>query len=86
MSRWQENQANRKRAIALMADALTPATAREVVECIRALADDDEVAHGIEDDLHLAVLKQVAAGDPNAKELAAIAASTEALDFSRWCA
>lgn len=53
---------------------------------IHAVQDDDEVAHGLTDDLHRDVLAAVAAGAPDAPLLAAAALRTETLDFARWCA
>lgn len=60
--------------------------ARAWVEKIRGLADDDEAAHAEEDELHQAVLDHVARGGENAQGLAAIALSTRAIAFARWCA
>ena len=48
---------------------------------------DDEKAHGLEDDLHHAVLRAIANGtatDP--AECARRALKTLSLDFARWCA
>ncbi len=57
-----------------------------VVDAIKRLAGDDEVAHSLEDDLHVAVLRLVAAGHPEARELAAAALETVDVDFARHCA
>jgi hypothetical protein len=57
------------------------------VENIRERAGDDEVAHGMEDDLHQDVLRAIAAGtcsDPVG--CAASALKTCDIDFARWCA
>lgn len=57
------------------------------IERIRLLADDDERAHGAEDELHVAVLKAIAEDvcvDPAA--CAAAALKTAEIDFERWCA
>jgi hypothetical protein len=79
--------AKRDRAYSLLrSPVFTAESAREIVECIRALSDDDELAHALEDDLHFTVLQHVAKGGANSQELAAVAVTTEALDFSRWCA
>lgn len=59
---------------------------RSCVEDIRAQKDDDEVAHGMEDDLYHAVLESIADGAPDAPELAKAALETASIDFSRWCA
>ncbi len=53
---------------------------------IHAARDDDEVAHGLTDDLHLDVLATIAAGAPDAPLLAAAALRTETVRFRRWCA
>jgi hypothetical protein len=65
---------------------MTVEQAIEQLERIRAMAGDDESAHGAEDDFRAAVLADIAAGAPNAAELAAIALRTEEIDFARWCA
>lgn len=60
---------------------------KKYVADIDAMRDDDENAHSLEDELHVAVLKAIADGectDP-------VGCATEALktlfiDFSRWCA
>lgn len=56
------------------------------VEAIRENRDDDESAHGQEDELHQDVLRAIAAGAPNAQELAKAALETTVINFSRWCA
>ncbi|GGP55793.1 hypothetical protein [Streptomyces abikoensis] len=48
--------------------------------------DDDEVAHGLEDQLYVDVLRTIAAGAPDAEILAAAALRTETLGFARWTA
>lgn len=53
---------------------------------IHAVQDDDEVAHGETDRLHLDVLAAIAAGATDAPLLAAAALRTETLGFARWCA
>lgn len=53
---------------------------------VHAARDDDEVAHGLADDLHRDVLAAIAAGAADAPILAAAALRTETLDFARWCA
>lgn len=47
---------------------------------------DDEVAHSCEDAIHQAVLRAIADGAPNAKELAEAALKTLRFTFARWCA
>lgn len=78
------------------ADIRAPITveeARRVVEYIRSVAGDDEVAHALEDALRAVVLQTIADTVTLAKtdrhdvaELARVALSTSELDFSRWCA
>lgn len=59
---------------------------RARVEAIRALAWDDEAAHGREDELRADVLRAIAEGAPDAAALAAAALETGAIEFARWCA
>lgn len=63
------------------------AEAEREVERIRDIADDDEAAHGAEDDLWERALRTIASGetdDPAA--LAAAAPKTKTVEFQRWCA
>ena len=65
---------------------------RDRVEEIRVkgvVDGDDEVAHSMEDELYLDVLKMVARGvvtTATAIECAAEALKAQDLDFARWCA
>jgi hypothetical protein len=60
--------------------------ARERVEEIRReAARDDERAHGLEDALHKDVLKAIAEGARNGRQLAAEALTTSEIKFGRWC-
>ncbi|MEK5298667.1 hypothetical protein [Bacillus sp. FSL R5-0659] len=56
------------------------------VEDIRqvAEAEDDETAHGMEDELYTEVLKAIANGADNPEKLAAEALKTEKIEFYRW--
>lgn len=66
---------------------LVSATVDARVAAIRAIADDDEVAHSEEDKLHKAVLKAIADGvwrEPPAL-LAKAALKTTEIDFARHC-
>jgi hypothetical protein len=65
---------------------MTEERALEELERIRAMAGDDEAAHGAEDEFRAAVLADIAGGAPNAAKLAAIALRTDEIDFARWCA
>lgn len=53
---------------------------------IRDMANDDESAHAAEDGLREEVLRVIAEGADNAKELAALVLTTSDISFSRWCA
>ncbi len=55
---------------------------------IERVQTDDEVAHILEDDLHVEVLKAIceAHSAAEAKAFAEIALKTESLDFMRYCA
>jgi hypothetical protein len=60
---------------------------RAAVEVIRAEANDDESAHGTEDELHEAVLQAIADGScPDPKAWASAALESTKIRFSRWCA
>ena len=65
---------------------MTPADVVTAVLHIAEIRGDDEAAHSAEDDLYLAVLREIANGhdDPRALALNAIEASE--IGFSRWCA
>lgn len=66
---------------------ITVAYVKKRVEYIKSIMDDDEAAHGMEDDLHQAVLRAIAYGtctDPTGCAEAAL--ETLKLDFARWCA
>jgi hypothetical protein len=65
---------------------VTVEEAKLAVAEIRFVRDDDEKAHAAEDALRHRVLEAIAAGDENAKELAAVALQTTGIEFSRWCA
>lgn len=65
---------------------MTEEEANEWVERIRAMASDDEGAHATEDEFREAVLKAIANGADNAKQIAEIALKTNEIDFERWCA
>lgn len=52
---------------------------------IEAMKDDDELAHSSEDDLHQAVLHQIALGHPQSAEMAKEALRTRNIYFARWC-
>lgn len=66
---------------------IDPEWVQKQVEAVRAKADDDEVAHGMEDDLHHQVLQAIAlerAVEP--ERCAAAALKTMEISFARWCA
>lgn len=64
---------------------MTVEEVRERVALIRAASadDDDERAHGLEDQLHQDVLRYLA---DNGHRIAAEALTTLDIDFARWCA
>lgn len=51
---------------------------------IIAEVENDADMHMLEDGLHVAVLKAIAGGAPNAAELAAEALKTREIEFTRW--
>jgi hypothetical protein len=67
---------------------MTMQEARERLERVRSMADDDEVAHIEEDDFRRYVLREIAGNsiDPLARVLASTALQTEEIKFARWCA
>ena len=50
------------------------------------LVSDPEAAHAREDALYVEVLEAIAAGSPQAVELAKAALMTQNTDHERWCA
>lgn len=72
-----------------LAPKLTEEAVAERVARIAAVSDDDERAHGLEDDLYRDVLRQIADGtlaEDEAREIANAALKADGLDFSRWTA
>jgi len=64
-------------------------TIREALKRYRDIekeVDDDERAHGMEDDFRRDILQAIADGAPDAVRLAKIALQTAKLEFARWCA
>ena len=59
----------------------------ERVAKISSVSGDDEVAHGMEDDLYEEFVRYVALAGPSVlSEIAKKVLSTKELDFARWCA
>lgn len=56
------------------------------VRMVESRKDDNESAHGIEDDLYEDVLRAIAEGSPEATALARAALKSKDVDFARWCA
>ena len=54
------------------------------IEYINQIADDDETAHGEEDDLWKDVLFAIANGQEDPQELAKAAIQTITIEFERW--
>ena len=76
-----------------MADKLTKEQAIARVKAIKFRQNDDETAHGLEDELFLHFIKSVAAGQylndayrDEAVEVANILLESANLDIQRWCA
>ena len=67
-------------------DGVTIEDVRKAIAEIEACGGDFECAHSAEDTLHQRVLRAVANGEPNCRELAAEALKTLDLQFERWCA
>jgi hypothetical protein len=65
---------------------VTVETIQTAVKAIAEVADDPENAHGREDSLWRAVLEAIAAGAPNAVELAKAALESEKIEFPHWYA
>lgn len=68
---------------------LTLELATEEVINIKGKANDDEIAHSLEDSLYFWFIQCVAAGMYTKKESISIAEHikvTKKLDFERWCA
>jgi hypothetical protein len=59
---------------------------RARVAKIESVKHDDEVAHDLEDALHLEVLEAIARGSKNAKALAVEALKSRTIEFQRWTA
>lgn len=66
---------------------MTPADVQQELATIERIKDDDEAAHGLEDDLWVRVLRCIAedtAEDP--RECARLALTSCLIEFSRWYA
>ena len=66
-----------------------PRMEKEVLNHVREVEEnkyDPEKAHGMEDDLHRAVLAEIAKGAKNAQQLAKLALKTCDIEFPRRCA
>ncbi len=65
---------------------MTVADIEEKISEIKLLADDYEVAHSKEDDLHVNVLRVISEGEADARNLARKALETLDIEFPRYCA
>ncbi len=63
---------------------MNPEDVRQRVKAIDEIADDVELAHAAEDKLHRDVLRAIAHGAANPRELALAAISTEHLGLDRY--
>jgi len=59
---------------------------RRVVDYIASIQDDNEVAHGAEDDMRSRVLELIATGHSDPAALAIAALESSAITFGRWYA
>lgn len=59
---------------------------KQCIEDLKMLDGDNEVQHIREDEIHLAVLSAIGAGicADEPASLAALAATTQSIDFTRW--
>lgn len=55
----------------------------KMVEHIKEISNDDEMAHSAEDGLYITVLEEIAKGTKNAQKLAAEALKARDIDFAR---
>lgn len=58
----------------------------KAVENIKMIANDDEIAHHLEDGLREQFIKYVAMREDDLGEKARIVLSTNDIKFARWCA
>jgi len=65
---------------------VTSEEANRLLSLVVQSVDDGEAAHAYEDELHIAVLRAISAGEGDARALAAIALKSCELDFCRLCA
>lgn len=66
---------------------MTPKDVQVRVDDISRMANDDEMAHSYEDDLHQSVLQAISNGRCNdPQEYAKLALTTLDIKFNRWCA
>jgi phosphate uptake regulator len=64
---------------------MNEATVVDRIEAIRAMASDDEMAHGEEDSLYEDILRAIAEGTcENPQECARLALTTQDIEFHRW--
>lgn len=66
--------------------SMTVKDVRVRIKAIRAVQDDDETAHAMEDELRTDVLIAIRYDPTNAADLAAETLKTADITFSRWCA
>ena len=59
---------------------------RKAIDELRGMTHDPEVAHREEDRIREAVLRHIAGGGVDAREMAALALTTDDINFSRWYA
>lgn len=60
---------------------------KQMIAIIKKEVKDDEVAHGLEDELMTLFIESIAAGEnDNLSKKAKLILSVKKLDFARWCA
>ena len=67
-------------------ETMTTETALMRVKAIRDVQNDDERAHGLEDQLRADFIQAIAASDHPMADVARIVLTTAGIEFSRWCA
>ena len=59
---------------------------KKMLKQIKAVQNDDEHAHILEDSMRQYALKLISNDHPESVKIAKLALSTSKLEFSRWCA
>ena len=86
MSTYEDRKKLQGELEMLTGETVTAAKMGELVSLLEQIADDDEAAHGAEDEIHALALAAARSRNPESAEIAAQALATAAIEFSRWCA